>query len=261
MDIVRITHLPSHRSSYPRSRPTLTARLNAEWASLVTDPAVAAELAGQPIAEHRDLAALLAACGGQPDGHPPVDLETADLVMARIVAAALEGRTLALRVAFQRVLGALVSIAARRTRSHPGQRAALFDELCATAWIVIGSYPLARRPRRVATNIIRDSEYLTCVRPKRLHEVQRRVELPADREPAAGLDGASSSHPLDELAALVHGLRDSVELVEADLALLQALAAGMSIAAIADALGCTDRTIRNRRHRLVRKLRDLSMAG
>ena len=58
-----------------------------------------------------------------------------------------------------------------------------------------------------------------------------------------------------------YGLRDSVELVEADLALLQALAAGMSIAAIADALGCTDRTIRNRRHRLVRKLRDLSMAG
>ena len=160
----------------------------------------------------------------------------------------------------QRALGSLVTIAVRRTRGQPGRRAALFDELCSTAWIVIGSYPLARRPRSVLTNVVRDAEYLTCVRPHRLHEASHRVTLLDEHVPEVGLRGGRSEHAADELHDLVLGVGGRRGLVEGDLALLHALAAGQSVSAIARALGCTDRTVRNRRQRLVTKLQELSAA-
>lgn len=257
MDIVRITHLPTTPSASPfRPRSELTQRLNAEWEALVADPVVRAELARAPIAGHRCLDTQLAACGQDRS----VDYETADALVAQVVAAGLEGRTLAVRLVLQRVLGSLVTIAVRRTRGRPHQRAPLFDELCSTAWIVIGSYPLARRPRRVLANVVRDAEYLTCVQPRRLHEATRRITLLDEHVPAVGLRGRRSEHAADELHDLVVGLGSRRGLVEGDLALLHALATGQSVSAIAKALGCTDRTVRNRRQRLVTKLRELSTA-
>jgi DNA-binding CsgD family transcriptional regulator len=258
MDIVRITHLSSPTPpAARRTRAPLTARLNAEWAGLLIDPAVADELARQPIAGFRDLAALLSACGGDRS----TDLDGADIVLARVVAAGLEGRRLAVRVALQRVLGALVQIAVRRSRLEQESCPALFDELCSTAWMVIATYPLARRPRFIAANISRDCEYLTFVRPARLHQATRRVELADGHAPAVGRRGSLHDHPADELADLVRGLRGAAELAETELTLLRALASGAPITAIADALGCTDRTIRNRRLRLLSKLRELSAAA
>ena len=257
MDIVRITHLPTTPSSSPfRPRSELTRRLNAEWEALVADPVVRAELARAPIAGHRHLDTLLAACGEDRS----VDYGTADALVAQVVAAGLGGRTLAVRLVLQRVLGSLVTITVRRTRGRLPQRAALFDELCSTAWIVIGSYPLARRPRRVLANIVRDAEYLTCVQPRRLHDVTRRVTLLDEHVPVVGLRGRRSEHAADELRDLVVGLRNRRGLVEGDLALLHALATGQSVSNIAKALGCTDRTVRNRRQRLVAKLQELSTA-
>ena len=137
----------------------------------------------------------------------------------------------------------------------------MFDELCSTAWMVIATYPLARRPRFIAANISRDCEYLTFVRPGRLHQATRRVELVEEHEPVVGPCGSPHRHAADELADLVRGLQGATELAETELALLHALVSGASITAIADALGCTDRTIRNRRHRLVSKLRELSLTA
>ena len=76
--------------------------------------------------------------------------------------------------------------------------------------------------------------------------------------PPVGLNGTRHHHPADELDELLLDLCGSAELAEGDLELLQALAAGDSIGAIAGALGCTDRTVRNRRQGLVTKLRELS---
>jgi Homeodomain-like domain len=257
MDIVRITHLPTTpHAGRPRRSSDLTRRLNAEWEAVLADPGVRAELQRAPIAGHSRLDTLLAACGGDRS----VDHETADALLARVVAAGLEGRTLAIRVVLQRALGSLVTIAVQRTRGQPGRRAALFDELCSTAWIVIGSYPLARRPRSVLTNVVRDAEYLTCVRPQRLHDVSHRVTLLDEHVPEVGLRGGRSEHAADELHDLVLGVGGRRGLVEGDLALLHALAAGQSVSAIAQALGCTDRTVRNRRRRLVTKLQELSAA-
>ncbi len=257
MDIVRITHLPTTPSpDRPPRSSELTRRLNAEWDALLADPGVRAELERAPIAGHSRLDALLAACGGDRS----VDHETADALLARVVAAGLEGRTLAVRLVLQRALGSLVTIAVRRTRGLPGRRAALFDELCSTAWIVIGSYPLARRPRAVLANVVRDAEYLTCVQPQRLHDVSQRVTLLDEHVPEVGLRGGRREHAADELHDLVLGVGGRRGLVEGDLALLHALAAGQSVSAIARVLGCTDRTVRNRRQRLVTKLQELSAA-
>jgi hypothetical protein len=257
MDIVRITHLSTTtHPGRPRRRSDLTHRLNAEWEALLVDPGVRAELARAPIAGHGHLDTLLAACGGDRS----VDHQTADARLAQVVAAGLEGRTLAVRLVLQRALGSLVTIAVRRTIGQPQRRAALFDELCSTAWIVIGSYPLARRPRSVLANVVRDTEYLTCVRPHRLHDANRRVTLLDEHVPEVGLRGGRSEHAADELHDLVLGLGSRCGLVEGDLALLHALAAGQSVSAIAQALGCTDRTVRNRRQRLVTKLQQLSAA-
>ena len=273
MDFLRITTLASPPArepvtGFPRQQ-RLTARLNAEWNALVVDPAVARELAVEPIAGHHDLTALLTACrsgrgagpaGAGGDAGGP-DEDAADAVLAEVVAAGLDGRTLAVRTTLQRVLGALVAISVRRTRqAPPAQRVLLFDDLCATAWLVIGDYPLARRPRRIAANICRDTEYLTCVRPGRLHQTTRRVDLHEEHHPSVGLRGAVQHHPADELADLVVSLRGSADLRDTDLALLRELAAGSSTLRIAEQLGCTDRTVRNRRLRLLTVLRELSAA-
>jgi hypothetical protein len=270
MDIVRITHLDRPPSSLapppPPSttdwlgggpRPGLTARLNDEWDRLVADPRVRADIAGAPIAGHGDLTTLLGACGAD----PAVGMDAADALLAQVVAAALEGRVLASRVVLQRVLGALVRIAVRRTRSAPRRCAPLFDELCSTAWLVIGSYPLARRPRLIASNICRDTEYLTCVRLERLHDRRRCGPLRERDEPIVDLSGRPVAHPSDELRRLLRDVGSAVALAEPELALLDALANGASTTVIADALGCTDRTVRNRRDRLVNRLRELATDG
>ncbi len=268
MDIVRITPSPSHTptesatsdqtasrsaSSTRPQRGSLTNRLNAEWTALVTDPTVAAELATEPIAGHDDLRRLLAACGGDRAADP----EAADALLAEVVAAGLEGRVLARRVTFQRVLGALVAISVRRTRVAPARRVVLFDDLCATAWLVIGSYPLARRPRRIAANISRDAEYLTCVRPRRLHDSARRARLLDEHIPRVDLRGSVRSHPAEELTDLVFDLRGPGEPAAAEFALLHALARGASTSVIAEQLGCTERTVRNLRRRLLVRMREL----
>jgi hypothetical protein len=260
MDIVRITHLtppPSPTGLLGGHRPALTARLNDEWDRLVADPRVQADLAAAPIAGSWDLTALLRACGSD----PVVEIGAADALLAQVVAAALEGRVLASRVVLQRVLGALVRIAVRRTRSAPRRCAPLFDELCSTAWLVIGSYPLARRPRLIAANICRDTEYLTCVRPERLHDRRRCVPLRERDEPIVDLSGRLVTHSSDELRRLLRDVGSTTALAEPERALLDALAKGASTAAIADALGCTDRTVRNRRDRLVGRLRELATDG
>jgi DNA-binding NarL/FixJ family response regulator len=80
-------------------------------------------------------------------------------------------------------------------------------------------------------------------------------------EPVVDLSGRPVPHPSDELHRLLGDVGSAVELAEPELALLDALVTGASTTAIAAALGCTDRTVRNRRDRLVGRLRDLALDG
>lgn len=176
---------------------------------------------------------------------------------------------LAARVALQRLLPALVATARRRGPISGGASAA-FTELVATAWIVIRTYPVDRRPRKVASNIVRDAEYLAFVRPQRLKTGTEHVGLPPDElGPEARLDGGHPAAPTDpaeelrELVGLVPPPSDPAaraELAE-DRALLAALADGADTSAVARRFSVSERTVRNRKRRAVLRLRDAARAA
>ena len=162
---------PPHRSTAnPTSRRRVAARLNAEWEHLVTHRRTkvvpAAWRRGQDLAPYATLAELLAATG-RGGG---LDDEAADRLLAAVVACAATDE-LAARLVLQRVTGGLVLTAIRRSARGAWDLQELFDDLVGHAWTVIRTYPLGRRPTKIAVNILRDAEYLSCVRPFRLRRV------------------------------------------------------------------------------------------
>jgi hypothetical protein len=224
-------------------------RLDEEWRRLCADPAVTARLRIRPLAGHTSLLALLAAAGGDRSTDP----EASDRVVAELVRLAPTD-PLAARVVLQRLLGALVSIAVRRTRLHPGDRDALLDDLLATAWEVIMAYPIERRPTRVAGNLCRDIEYRCCVAPSRRVDDARRAPLAAARDTSVDARGRADVHPLDQLAELLHELGPA-HLAPGERLLLGALLRDEPLREIAGHLECAPRTLRWRRDRLVASLR------
>jgi len=224
-------------------RQSLAASFNREWSLLATDPAVRVHVHTWPTPEGQfeEPAALLAATGR--DGGLPV--ERADAVLAAVVARAGHD-ALAARLALQRVVPGLVNVAARRTRSRPADRQSLFDDLAGTAWLVIRAYPLERRPVKVAVNILRDTEYLTCVRPSRLRTVPV-APVPlwkADQEVDSHgrLLGPTSCEEAAEVLAA--GRAAGVDVGDLDL-LRSVFLSGSSTAEVARALGVTPRTVYN----------------
>ena len=85
---------------------------------------------------------------------------------------------LACRIVVQRILPGLIAIAIRRGRIVDGGASFALDQLAAAAWLVIRSYPIDRRPRRVAANLLRDIEYQAFVREARTK--RSRTEVAAD---------------------------------------------------------------------------------
>lgn len=85
---------------------------------------------------------------------------------------------LASRVVVQRILPGLIAIAIRRGRIVTEGASFALDQLVASAWLVIRCYPIDRRPRRVAANLLRDIEYQSFVREARTK--RSRTEIPAD---------------------------------------------------------------------------------
>lgn len=88
-----------------------------------------------------------------------------DAWLARLIAATQAGDELAGRCVVQAVLGRLSAIAARDGRVG-------LDELVGAVWLRVRSYPLDRRPRAIATNLVLDArkDVLREVRPLALGE-------------------------------------------------------------------------------------------
>jgi hypothetical protein len=235
----------------PRS---LAAALNAEWRRLCRDPRTARRLARWPLppVAPTDPAGLLAAVGREGG----LDPGAADTMLAAVVRIAADD-DVAARIVLQRVIGALVLVAVRRTRERPADRQRLFDDLVATAWMVIRTYPSERRPAKIAVNIVRDAEYLTCVRPRRLRSAS---EVPTLLTPGAlgtcRLDGrpAGQAEPAAELAELLSlGLAAGVD--RTNLAMVaQVHLLGRSVEDVARQYRITSRTLRNRRKAVTREL-------
>ncbi len=241
----------------------VSRQLNEEWERLATDARTGAHMATwpAPLAGYGDAAALLAAAGRE-GGLP---MAVADQVLAEVVRVGRHD-ALAARIALQRVLPGLVRAAVRRTGSRHEWRQRLFDDLVANAWLVIRCYPLERRPTKVAVNVLRDAEYLTCVRPARLRSATERpvaVHPESRHLVPCGLDGRPEDHT--DIAAEV---ADVLTLAAAagvdrdDVALLGSVVlGGWNTAEIAERFAVTTRTVRNRRVRTTAALAALVAAG
>jgi len=168
---------------------------------------------------------------------------------------------LAARIVLQRLLPALVAVARRRGPLQGGAQRA-FDELVATAWIAIRTYPVERRPAKIAANLVRDAEYRAFVRSARLRAATEQIGLPdqAVDGGAAALDGraaGSADGPLAEVVELLSVAR-RVGLADDDLSFAAAWLSGADTLELARRFDICERTVRNRRRQLASRLRQVA---
>lgn len=221
-----------------------------EWDRLAHRPSVLRrvnswEFLPRPVT---DLDDLLVVCGF----NRPVDDSEADHVLWNVVRLASTDE-LAAQVALHRIMPALMSIARRRGRIVKGGTSAAISETISSAWIVIRTYPWERRLNKVASNLVRDTEYQAFVRPNRL----RRVNETAVSDDVLG--HLSGIHPtefddveLDDVLCEAEQLGVNAEHLE----LLRELASGRHGHEIAVDRGLSSRTIRNRRRAAIDAVRD-----
>ncbi len=190
-----------------------------------------------------------------------ISQDVGDLLLASLIACA-PGDELAARVVLQRVLPGLVNVAKRRGGSWEPDRLTAFNESVACAWIVICEYPIARRPRRIASNVVRDAEYAAFVRDRRLRSSTEQVcHTDSMALPSADSSGRSMNEPVSSFEMVVGVLAEARRrgLAEGDLRLAAGLVSGHAINRIADDLGVTTRTVLNRRVGIVARLRELEL--
>ncbi|MBM3657139.1 MAG: hypothetical protein FJW93_02560 [Actinobacteria bacterium] len=107
------------------------------------------------------------------DGHK-CDQE-ADQVLATIVRRAATDQ-LAARIVLQRVFPPMLAIAKRRGKIRSLGFDYAFSLVLSHAWEVIRTYPIERRPRKIAANIVRDIEYFAFVRRERRRPTHERLD-------------------------------------------------------------------------------------
>lgn len=180
-----------------RSRLALVDALNAEWKALESDRRAGgyrrAEV-GRWAAEHPPLRSchdgtdVLAAVGGNPDA------VLAALIAVHQTGAHRQGRELAGRIVLQAMLGKLVAMARRDPRHS-------IEDYVGQLWSRIGSYPLSRRPRRIAANLALDT----------LKAVTRDRDGVVGGEAVALLPASEDQLERAGLAATAAGVRAGVE--------------------------------------------------
>lgn len=250
----------SRATSHPRTSP-ITA-LDTEWGRLTYCPSAleAVNAWGLGNARFWSLDEVLQAAGYRGNKCDQV----ADQVLASIVRRASTD-PLAARIVLQRVLPPIVAIARRRGKLRSfGFDAALGLSL-SHAWEVIRTYPIERRPAKIAANIVRDVEYFAFVREHRRRPLNERLDdnrTYADMLYATDLSGnvvgrAGSTYaaaPEQELAEIIGEARRS-NVSERSLKILLELSAA-SIDEFARCHGITPRTARTWRRDAVNELRE-----
>ena len=160
---------------------------------------------------------------------------------------------LAARIVLQRILPPLIAIAGRRGQITNGGFNAAFNEILGQAWILIRTYPVERRPAKVASNLVRDTEYFAFVRNARL----KKLEMESWNDDAAEkfvTDDASINTGI-ELALILH---DAVKhgMSGAPLQLLMRLSSGETLEEVAAEAGVCVRTVRTWRSKAISELRE-----
>lgn len=200
-----------------------------------------------------DLDDLLVLCGF----NRPVDDSEADHVLWNVVRLA-SNDDLAAHVALHRIMPALMSIARRRGRIVKGGATWAMSETISCGWMVIRTYPWERRLNKVASNLVRDTEYHAFVRPNRLRRV---VETTVSDEVLGHLSGR---RPAEETDLELDDVLCEAEQLGVDpehLALLRELASGRHGQEIAAELGVSPRTVRNHRRAAIDAVREALRIG
>ena len=252
----------SPRASRSGSTSSIVSRLSDEWARIARRPRAISQanqwnLPGGPV-DHLDV--VLERCGfDQPGNQNQHDEYLSDLV--RIAA----HDQLAARIVLQRIIPGLISIAVRRAPITANGLAGAFDLVTSAAWLVICQFPIDRRPRRVAANLLMDIEYLAFVRDSRLKS--SRNEQPLHPDGMLGIESGrlhahdTVSDPVSDASAfdlMMHSF-SMTGVSERDLQMLRAVAYDINSTEAAAILGLSPRSVRNRRENaLVRALALLS---
>lgn len=225
-------------------------RLSQEWSRIARRPhaidtANQWNLPGGPV-DHLDV--VLERCGfdqaGNHDHH--------DEYLSALTRIASHD-DLAARIILQRILPGLVTIAVRRAPITPGGLAGAFDLVVSAAWLVIRQFPIDRRSRRVAANLLMDIEYLAFVRDSRLKSHRNENVLHPDAmlgiESGRLRAGDHSFDPISDETAfelLLHSFAEA-GLSERDLQMLRAVGNDINSTEASDVLGLSPRSVRNRR--------------
>lgn len=225
-------------------------RLSDEWNRIAgrrhaIDQANQWNLPGGPV-DHLDV--VLERCGfdqpGNGDHH--------DACLSALVRVASHDQ-LAARIVLQRILPGLISIAVRRAPITVNGLAGAFDLVVSAAWLVICQFPIDRRPRRVAANLLFDIEYLAFVRDARLKS--NRNENAIHPDAMIGIEAGRvraldhAADPVSDETAfelLLHSFARA-GVTGRDLQMLRAVGHGIDSTEAASVLGLSPRSVRNRR--------------
>ncbi|GDX33282.1 hypothetical protein LBMAG16_01130 [Actinomycetes bacterium] len=160
---------------------------------------------------------------------------------------------LAARIVLQRILPPLLAIARRRGRIVDGGVDSAIADILPSAWGVIRKYPWHRRPNKVASNLVRDSEYFAFVHGNRS---KRYKVIPMDPSVLCEFVAAPEQEleqeiSLDQLIAVA--LEQGID--PKHIEILRAVASGDSATIIAARYGVAERTARAWRAKAISELR------
>lgn len=205
-----------------RVHPTVS-RLNAEWQEAGRAPVPPEWQAESALAAAFCVADVLDSVPADPDAVLGALLRAGDATAHRVVLQAMLGRAV---------------LDAARDPSHD------LDDYVAELWLRIATYPLARRPTRIAANLALDTR-------KRVRD--RPGPRPVDPAGFATLAVAAETGPSVRLL-LTRARRSAVIDVAAERALHLVYAEGLDSRQAAGVLGVSPAALRQRCHRALRRL-------
>jgi hypothetical protein len=237
--------------THPAGSAPLVRKLVTEWGTISAQPRTLRtinrwDLPGGPI-NHLDEVLLRAGYGID------TSYENCDAFLFALVKRAAHDERAA-RIVLQRILPPLIAIAGRRGHIVHGGFNAAFNEILGQAWILIRQYPVDRRPAKIASNLVRDTEYFAFVRNNRL----KRLEVESwtdDADEKFVSDDEEVIEPNVELALIIH---DAVKrgIRTAPLHLIVRLSSGETLEDIAAEAGVCVRTVRTWRRKAIIELRE-----
>jgi len=160
---------------------------------------------------------------------------------------------LAARIVLQRILPPLLSVGYRRGRIVQGGASEAITDTLSHAWELIRTYPIERRPNKVASNLVRDAEYFAFVRNSRRQTLKFELKHSPDLERFA--EPSRERTAKDEIDKVLIDA-EKLGLLPKYLEILRRLADGESYESIAKHHGVAVRTVRTWRHDGIIELRE-----